>query len=72
MTKAITITIDGHLAELLHSYRDVRSRVENAMAIDDYETAAKLIDRRNELASRIAIGLEARAGLAGSTQRRAA
>ncbi|WPP47734.1 hypothetical protein [Pseudomonas sp. AN-1] len=72
MTKAITITIDSHLAELLRDYRLAKNDVEAAMDIDDYESAAKLIDKRNDLAGRIAICLEARAGLAGSAQRRAA
>jgi hypothetical protein len=67
-----TITIDCHLEDLLRGYKRARQRIDQAMAIDDYDGAAQWIDERNSYACRIAVCLQARTEITDKARRVAA
>lgn len=72
MSKAITISVDESLFEELRSYEEAQARIDAAMAIDDYESAAAAIDQRNKWAGDIAFRLAFRVRPLMSSKARAA
>lgn len=72
MSKAITITVDGHLANLLKEYAAACKKGREAIDRGDFEATFAHLDRRNDRANAIALWLEVIVDEQGSEMREVA